>query len=69
MSVIFLLIIISIVIAGGFLAAFYFAVKKDQYEDLDTPARRMLIEDKPISINQKTNNLNKLKVSNVTRSN
>lgn len=68
MSVIFLLIIISIIIASGFLASFYFAIKRNQYDDIDTPARRMLIEDKPIEIKQmKDNKVINLKVKDVAR--
>jgi len=44
-SVIFLLIIVSIVLAGSFLVAFWFALKKNQFEDLTTPAMRILFDD------------------------
>lgn len=47
MSIIFLLIILSIVIAVGFLAAFIWAVRSGQYEDDYTPAVRILFDDKP----------------------
>jgi cbb3-type cytochrome oxidase maturation protein len=47
MSIIFLLIIVSVVIAVGFLAAFIWAVRSGQYEDDYTPAVRILFEDKP----------------------
>ena len=45
MSVIFLLIPISIVFAGGFLAAFIWAVRSGQYEDTCTPSMRLLMDD------------------------
>jgi len=45
MSVIFLLILISLVIAGGFLIAFLWAVNSGQMDDRYTPSIRMLIED------------------------
>jgi cbb3-type cytochrome oxidase maturation protein len=45
MSVIFLLILISLVVALGFLVAFIWAVKSEQYEDDYTPSVRMLFED------------------------
>ncbi|MCX6162639.1 MAG: cbb3-type cytochrome oxidase assembly protein CcoS [Ignavibacteriae bacterium] len=45
MSVIVVLIGVSIVIAGGFLAAFLWAVKSGQYEDKYTPSVRMLFDD------------------------
>ena len=49
MNIIFLLILISLVIAVGFLAAFIWAVKSGQYEDDYTPSVRMLFDDKPSS--------------------
>ena len=49
MSVLILLIGFSIVIAGGFLVAFIWSVKKGQYDDDYTPSIRMLFDDKPIA--------------------
>ncbi len=49
MNIIFLLIIVSLLIAVGFLAAFIWAVKSGQYEDDYTPSIRMLFDDKPSS--------------------
>ncbi len=49
MNIIFLLIIVSLIIAAGFLAAFIWAVKAGQYEDDYTPSVRMLFDDKPSS--------------------
>ena len=46
MSVIFILIAASILVAGGFLFAFLWAVKSGQYDDDYTPSIRMLFEDK-----------------------
>ncbi len=46
MKIIILLILLSLVVAITFLAAFYWAVKSGQYEDTDSPAVRMLLEDK-----------------------
>ncbi len=45
MSVIYLLISISIVIAIGFFIAFIKAVKSGQYDDDYTPSVRMLFDD------------------------
>ncbi|GMU86470.1 MAG: hypothetical protein AMXMBFR48_17120 [Ignavibacteriales bacterium] len=45
MSVIVILIIISILVAGGFLTAFILAVRSGQYSDQTTPAIRMLLDD------------------------
>ncbi|MDH5397985.1 MAG: cbb3-type cytochrome oxidase assembly protein CcoS [Cyclobacteriaceae bacterium] len=46
MSVIFILILISMVIAGGFLAAFIWAIKSGQFDDTYTPSVRILFENK-----------------------
>ena len=58
MSVIYLLISISIIVAVGFFFAFIRAVKSGQYDDDYTPSVRMLfddelIKDKPKSIETK----------------
>jgi cbb3-type cytochrome oxidase maturation protein len=45
MSVIYILISISIVVAIGFLVAFVLAVKSGQYDDDYTPSVRMLFDD------------------------
>ena len=45
MSVIYLLITISIVVAVGFLVAFIKAVRSGQYDDDYTPSVRMLFDD------------------------
>jgi cbb3-type cytochrome oxidase maturation protein len=46
MSVIIVLIIISILVAGGFLTAFFWAVKSGQYDDTYSPAVRILFDEK-----------------------
>lgn len=48
MSAIFLLIGISLIVAVGFLIAFLWAVKTNQYEDDYTPSVRMLFNDSPV---------------------
>jgi cbb3-type cytochrome oxidase maturation protein len=45
MSVIYLLISISIIVAIGFFIAFILAVKTGQYDDDYTPSVRMLFDD------------------------
>ncbi len=45
MKIIFILIALSLLVAGGFLAAFFWAVKSGQYEDDYTPSIRMLFDD------------------------
>jgi cbb3-type cytochrome oxidase maturation protein len=46
MSIIFMLILISLVVALLFLAAFFWAVRSGQYDDDYTPSIRMLFDDK-----------------------
>ena len=48
MSVLFVLIAVSMVVAGGFLIGFLWAVKKGQYEDHYSPSVRILFEDHEI---------------------
>ena len=45
MSVLFVLIIVSLTVAAGFLGAFIWSVKNGQYEDGYTPSVRMLFDD------------------------
>ncbi len=45
MQAIFVLIIISLVVAVGFLIAFLWAVRNNQYEDDYTPSVRILFDD------------------------
>jgi cbb3-type cytochrome oxidase maturation protein len=47
MSVIIILLITSITIAGGFLVAFLWSVKDGQYDDTQSPAQRILFDNKP----------------------
>jgi cbb3-type cytochrome oxidase maturation protein len=52
MSVIIILLITSISIAGLFLFAFLWGVKSGQFEDDYSPPARILFDDKPSSKNQ-----------------
>lgn len=45
MSVIVILVFFSVLVAGGFLAAFIWAVRSGQYEDRYTPSVRILFDD------------------------
>ena len=58
MSVIYILIGISIVVASGFLGAFIWAVKSGQFEDTYTPSVRMLFDKKIIKNNKSTKKAN-----------
>jgi cbb3-type cytochrome oxidase maturation protein len=51
MSVIIILLIVSILIAGGFLIGFLWSVKDGQFDDQQSPAQRMLF-DNELKINQ-----------------
>lgn len=48
MSVIAILLIASISVAGIFLLAFIWSIKTGQFDDEFSPPRRMLFDDKPI---------------------
>ncbi|MBG9378125.1 cbb3-type cytochrome oxidase assembly protein CcoS [Panacibacter sp. DH6] len=52
MSVIILLLIASITVAGLFLIAFLWNIKKGQYDDEESPPVRILFDDAPVSQNQ-----------------
>lgn len=45
MGVIVLLVILALVIAGGFLASFFWATKDGQFDDTYTPSVRILFDD------------------------
>lgn len=48
MSVILLLIVVSVMVAAGFLGAFLWSVKTGQMDDSYTPSVRILFEDEII---------------------
>ena len=45
MSVIFIVLPLAIIFAAIALGAFFWAVQRGQYDDLDTPPNRMLLDD------------------------
>jgi cbb3-type cytochrome oxidase maturation protein len=49
MSAIYFMLPASILLAGIFLAAYIWSVRSGQFEDTQTPALRILPDDKPIS--------------------
>lgn len=49
MELVFVALPVALVIAGAAVVAFLWAARHDQFEDLDTPARRMLFEDDPVA--------------------
>jgi cbb3-type cytochrome oxidase maturation protein len=44
MTAIFILILISLVVAAGFLCAFIWSIRNGQYDDAYTPSVRMLFD-------------------------
>lgn len=49
MSVIYILLTISLVVALGFLCAFFVAVRRGQFDDSYTPSVRILFDDELVS--------------------
>lgn len=57
MSIIYVLITVSVIVAIIFFVAFVYSVKKGQYDDTYTPSVRMLFEDELVlSKNEGKNN-------------
>lgn len=52
MGIIYLMLIVSLVIALFFLVSFLWATKSGQYDDDYTPSVRILYEDEPIEKNK-----------------
>jgi cbb3-type cytochrome oxidase maturation protein len=46
MGMVFILVTLSLVLAGFAIWAFFWAVKNDQFDDLDTPAFSILDDEK-----------------------
>jgi cbb3-type cytochrome oxidase maturation protein len=71
MSVIYLLISISIVVALAFLIAFLRAVKSGQYDDDYTPSVRMLFDDELVKkkSNSKLVTSNSKEINTITNQN
>jgi cbb3-type cytochrome oxidase maturation protein len=54
MQIIYFMIGVSLLMALGFLAAFFWAMTKGQNDDLHTPAMRILLEDETLTKTQST---------------
>ncbi|MEM5540134.1 MULTISPECIES: cbb3-type cytochrome oxidase assembly protein CcoS [unclassified Olleya] len=67
MSVIYILLTVSIIIAIVFFTAFIMAVKNGQFDDGYTPSVRMLFEDELVKTPVKT--IKKTKIKNKTNHN
>jgi cbb3-type cytochrome oxidase maturation protein len=48
-SAIYIMLPVSLLLAGIFLAAYIWSVRTGQFEDTTTPAMRILPDDKPLS--------------------
>lgn len=59
MSVIYVLLAVSIIVAVVFFIAFIYAVKKGQYDDSYTPSIRMLFEDEIVETQSSKTKLTK----------
>lgn len=61
MSIIYMLLAISVIVALGFFAAFIFSVKSGQFDDTYTPSVRMLFEDEVIKSKSTKPNIKTIK--------
>ncbi|MEY3022620.1 MAG: Cytochrome oxidase maturation protein cbb3-type [Planctomycetota bacterium] len=49
MELVFVALPVALVIGGAALAAFVWAARDDQFEDLDTPSERALFDEMPVA--------------------
>lgn len=47
MNVLYLLVPLALVLAAASVAAFYWAVRDGQFDDVETPSLRVLLDDEP----------------------
>lgn len=47
MSVVYVMLPVALLMAGAALAAFVWAARRGQFDDVDTPQHRMLFDDEP----------------------
>lgn len=66
MSIIYMLLAISVVVALIFFAAFIFSVRKGQYDDTYTPSVRMLFEDELVKVQQSSAEKNQQTITNLS---
>lgn len=58
MGIIYVMLVVSLLIAVFFLGAFIWATKSGQFDDDYTPSVRILFDDKTVTKKQKTNKTN-----------
>ncbi len=56
MEVVFILVPVSLLILAVAIAIFFWAVKSDQFEDLEGPAHQILFDDKSRELQRKQEN-------------
>ena len=49
MNIVFLLLPLALLLASGFVWAFVWGIRHGQYDDVETPAYRMLLDDEVVS--------------------
>ena len=54
MEVIYLMIPMSIALGVGFIVFFAWAVRQGQWDDVDTPQHRILVEDETVNSSKET---------------
>lgn len=55
MGIVFVLVPLTILLALGFLTAFFWSMRRKQFDDLDTPPLRVLFDDASRDKNQGKN--------------
>jgi cbb3-type cytochrome oxidase maturation protein len=48
MTLIYIALPMALLLAAGAVVAFIWAARDDQFQDLDTPPKRMLLDDPPV---------------------
>ncbi len=48
MSVLYVLVPLALLLVAGFVAAYVWSSRNGQFDDLQTPALRVLIDDRPV---------------------
>jgi cbb3-type cytochrome oxidase maturation protein len=57
MNIVYLLLPIALLLAGTFVAGYIWSASHGQYEDLETPAHRILLEDEKMPEERKRKRL------------
>lgn len=45
MNIVLLMIPLALILGGAFVAAFWYALEQSQFDDLETPAHRILLDE------------------------